>query len=467
MEGTLPGQAARRPPAIARLLAMPDAQALLASHGRALTTEALRTATEELRDAIRHGIFADDMEAAILARAAAWLQRVTAGPRPVLNLTGTVLHTNLGRAPLPEEAVAAIATAAGAADLEFDLADGRRGERDAHLEPLLRHLTGTEAALAVNNNAAAVLLLLRALATRREVLVSRGELVEIGGSFRIPDIMREAGCRLREVGTTNRTHLRDYAEAIGPRTALVMKVHRSNYAIEGFTAEAPEAELAALAHAHGLPFVMDLGSGSLHDLSTWNLPREPTVRDSIAAGADLVTFSGDKLLGGPQAGLVVGRSALLERLRRHPLKRALRLDKTAIAALTAVLRLQADPEHLPQRLPALRLLLRPQAEIAALAERLRPALATALAAAAEVSVTGCESQIGSGARPVDLLPSTALLLRPRQGYSAAGLAAALRRLPLPIIGRVARNAVLLDLRCLEDPAPLEAQLPLLPGLLCR
>ncbi|MBL6458737.1 L-seryl-tRNA(Sec) selenium transferase [Belnapia sp. T6] len=442
----------RRPPAIGRLLALPAARALVERHGRPLVVEALRAAAASFRAG---------EEAPILAAAEAWLDHHTRGPRRVLNLTGTVLHTNLGRAPLPEAALAAMAEAAGATDLEFDLEAGSRGERDAHCEALLCHLTGAEAALLVNNNAAAVLLLLRALAPRREVVVSRGELVEIGGAFRIPDIMREAGCRLREVGTTNRTHPRDYAEAIGPRTALLMKVHRSNYAIEGFTAEVAEAELAGIAHAQGLPMVVDLGSGSLHDLARWGLPREPTVREAIAAGADLVTFSGDKLLGGPQAGLVVGRADLVAKLRRHPLKRALRLDKTTIAALAAVLRLQADPDRLAERLPALRLLRRPQAEIAALAEQLRPALAAALEGQAVVSVEPCESQIGSGARPSDRLPSAALCLRPRRGLTAEALATALRRLPVPVIGRVARGAVLLDLRCLEDAEGFAAQLPLL------
>jgi L-seryl-tRNA(Ser) seleniumtransferase len=450
----------RRPPAIARLLQAAAAQALVVEHGRPLVVEAMRDSAA----AYRAGTGAGPADAAILDAAAQWLARHTRGPSPVLNLTGTVLHTNLGRAPLPPEALAAMAEAAGAADLEFDVDTGRRGERDAHLEALLCHLTGAEAALAVNNNAAAVLLLLRALAPRREVVVSRGELVEIGGAFRIPDIMREAGCRLREVGTTNRTHAHDYAESIGPRTALLMKVHRSNYSIEGFTAEVAEAELAAIAHRHALPMAVDLGSGSLHDLARWGLPPEPTVRAAIAAGADLVSFSGDKLLGGPQAGLVVGRADLVERLRRHPLKRAVRLDKTTIAALVAVLRLQADPDRLPQRLPALRLLLRPRAEIAALAERLRPAVAAALEGVALVSVTACESQIGSGARPADLLPSAALALRP-SGRPAEALAAALRRLPVPVLGRVARGCVLLDLRCLEAPATFEAQLPLLRGLL--
>ena len=438
--------APRRPPAIGRLLATPAAQALVEQHGRPLVAEALRAAAE----AFRAGDDTPPIEVA-----AAWLDRHARGPRRVLNLTGTVLHTNLGRAPLPPEALAAMAEASAATDLEYDLGAGERGERDTHLEALLCHLTGAEAALAVNNNAAAVLLLLRALAPRREVVVSRGELVEIGGAFRIPDIMREAGCRLREVGTTNRTHPRDYEEAITRRTALLMKVHRSNYAIEGFTAEVAEAELAAIAHAHGLPMAVDLGSGSLHGLERWGLPHEPTVREAGAAGADLVAVSGDQLGGGPPAGLGGGRAGLVAKLRRHPLKRALRLDKTTIAALVAVLRLQADPDRLAERLPVLRLLTRAQAAIAAMAEGLRPVLAAALADCAEVDVVACESQIGSGARPSDRLPSAALRLRPRPGHGAEALAARLRRLPVPVIGRIAQGALLLDLRCLEDPAALE------------
>ena len=370
----------------------------------------------------------------------------------MFNLTGTVLHTNLGRAIQAESVVEAVASAMRApVTLEYDLDDAGRGHRDRAIADLLCQITGAEDACIVNNNAAAVLLMLAATASGREVVVSRGELVEIGGAFRIPDVMRQAGCQLHEVGTTNRTHAKDYRQAVNDNTALLMKVHTSNYSIEGFTKAVDEAELAAIGRELDIPVVADLGSGSLVDLSQYGLPKEPMPQEMIAAGVSLVSFSGDKLLGGPQAGIIVGKRALISRLQSHPLKRALRADKMTLAALEATLRLYQHPEALREKLPTLRLLTRPAEEIRRLAERLQPDLAAHYADFA-VSVAACQSQIGSGSLPVDRLPSAALTFTPHDGRGSRleALAARWRALPCPVIGRIYDGRLWLDLRCLEN-----------------
>ena len=459
MDAPLPQPAQAGPaeiPSVDRLLGRPAIASLRERHGRTQVVAALRGHLEALRaralaGALERAALGDDAIAAAVESRLAEASRPRLGP--VFNLTGTVLHTNLGRAVLPDAAVdALVGVARGPVNLEFDLAAGRRGDRDAVVDDLLTELTGAEAATVVNNNAAAVLLMLRALAVRREVVLSRGELIEIGGSFRMPDIMRHAGVKLVEVGTTNRTHLADYAEAIGPRTALLLKVHTSNYSISGFTASVPVATLAELARERGLPVAVDLGSGSLVDLAAWGLPKEPTVRETIAAGADLVCFSGDKLLGGPQAGLLVGRADLIRKLKRHPLKRALRVDKLTLAALEAVLRLYRAPERLADRLTTLRWLARPASAIRAQAIRLKPIVQRAVGAAYDVTDGAMSSQIGSGALPVSELPSHGLIITPGAGRRGGlrRLEAALRALSRPIVGRIEDGALRLDLRCLEE-----------------
>ena len=437
-------------PSVDQVLLSPIGQALIDGHGRTAVTSALRNRLDAARTAIRQGADGETEAARLPHLLAADLAAAAQSKlRPMLNLTGTVLHTNLGRAILAEEAIAA-ASAAMAAPLalEFDLDSGGRGQRDDHLRGLLCELTGAEDATIVNNNAAAVLIALNTFGQGRGAIVSRGELIEIGGAFRMPDIMARAGARLVEVGTTNRTHPRDYEDAITADTGLILKVHTSNYRIEGFTAEVPAPRLAQIARKAGVVLLNDLGSGSLVDLGTWGLRSEPTVAQAVAEGADLITFSGDKLLGGPQAGFIVGRKDLIAQINKNPLKRAVRLDKIRIAALEATLRLYRDPDRLAERLPTLRYLSRPQAEIAARAARLAPQVAALLPGFA-VTATDCASQIGSGSLPTDTIPSAGLRITGPGGDAPDRLSAWLRALPCPVVGHINGGALILDLRCLD------------------
>ncbi len=442
-----------RLPAIDRLLRDPAFSPLLMQYGHAQTVAQLRQMLDEAREYIRlNQALPDWCEAWLMETSRRLTQRQQSALRPVFNLTGTVLHTNLGRAIQAEAAVEAVTQAMRApVTLEYDLDDAGRGHRDRALADLLCQITGAEDACIVNNNAAAVLLMLAATAGGSEVVVSRGELVEIGGAFRIPDVMRQAGCVLHEVGTTNRTHAKDYRQAMNDNTGLLMKVHTSNYSIEGFTKAVDEAALAEIGRELNIPVVADLGSGSLVDLSQYGLPKEPMPQEMIAAGVSLVSFSGDKLLGGPQAGIIVGKKALIARLQSHPLKRALRADKMTLAALEATLRLYLHPEKLAAELPTLRLLTRQADEIRLQGERMRAALA-AHYADFDLRVEPCLSQIGSGSLPVDRLPSAALTLTPRDGRGSRleALAARWRQLPVPVIGRIYDGRLWLDLRCLED-----------------
>jgi L-seryl-tRNA(Ser) seleniumtransferase len=440
-------------PSVDLVLKTAMAETLHARFGRAGLVDAIRAELEEARATVRAGVAQPPSPDDIAQRASLRLEALDRSSlRPVFNLTGTVLHTNLGRAILAEAAVEAATLAMReAVALEFDLASGKRGERDDHVRDLLCTLTGAKDATLVNNNAAAVLLVLNSLALGREAVVSRGELIEIGGAFRMPDIMARAGSKLVEVGTTNRTHPKDYIDAFGPETGIVLKVHTSNYRIEGFTAEVDAPLLAEIAHAAKLPLFHDLGSGTLVDLSRYGLEKEPTVLDAVAAGADIVTFSGDKLLGGPQAGFIVGSRELIARINRNPMKRALRVDKIRLAAIEATLKFYRDPDRLAERLPTLRFLARTRGEIEAQARRLLPSVARALGHDFSVDVHACESQIGSGALPLATIASAGLAIRTiLRGGMLERLAARLRDLPTAVIGRIEDDALILDLRCLTD-----------------
>ncbi|WP_428849286.1 L-seryl-tRNA(Sec) selenium transferase [Thermanaeromonas sp.] len=366
--------------------------------------------------------------------------------RRVINATGVVLHTNLGRALLSRPAVEAVQECATRyTNLELDLETGERGSRYTHVVELLREITGAEAALVVNNNAAAVFLCLAALASGREAIVSRGELVEIGGSFRIPEVMAQSGARLVEVGTTNKTYLADYERAITSETALLLKVHPSNYRILGFTHQVSTKELVELGRKYNIPVMEDLGSGSFLDLSPYGLPGEPTVQEEVAAGVDLLTFSGDKLLGGPQAGIIVGREDLVRLIARHPLNRALRIDKLTLAALEATLRAYRDPQRAREEVPTLRLLTLPQEELKKRAQKLYRLLSRSKVSGAEIVMVETVSQAGGGSLPLAELPSWGIMIKPLD-RSPARLAAELRQGEPPVLTRLQGEAVLLDLR---------------------
>ena len=464
-----PGGSERRPAAPAGLRALPSVDALLLSlEGvAALRDIPRRRLTETVRDVLaaerRRVLEAGGAPLAIDAlaeRVAGLLARGGAfSLAPVINATGVVLHTNLGRALLSPLARERLVSAAQAySNLEMDVPRKERGSRYSHLEGLLRRLTGAPASLVVNNCAAAVLLALETLAHGKEVVVSRGELIEIGGEFRIPDIMRRAGAVLREVGTTNRTHLKDYAAAIGPETGLLLKVHASNYRVVGFTASVSTAELVELGRARGVPVMEDLGSGCLVDLTRYGFPHEPTVPEVVAAGVDLVSFSGDKLLGGPQAGIVVGRGDLVERLARNPLNRALRIDKFTVAALEATLYAYEAGDALTT-IPTLAMLTEPLASIRARARRLLRRLPADAAHALGAAIVESRSQVGGGALPTVELPTAALALgsvaRPAQGLDEA-----LRLARPPVLGRLADDRLLLDCRTIRA-----AEVPVLGAIL--
>ncbi len=450
-------------PKVDKVLEWPRIKALLGDHPRPVLVKAVRDVLAGLRAEALGG--EADREAftekGVAERVLRELAKASAvSLKRVVNGTGVVIHTNLGRSPLPDSVRQALVDVAfGYSNLEFDLARGERGSRYSHVERLLCELTGAEAALVVNNNAAAVLLALSTLAAGREVVVSRGELVEIGGSFRIPDVMRQSGALLREVGATNRTHPRDYRGAVTPDTALLLKVHTSNFAVVGFTSEVSPPELVAIGGEFSLPVMVDVGSGSLVDLSMLPGGGEPTVQEFVRAGVDVVTFSGDKLLGGPQAGIIVGKRAFLEPMKKHPLLRAVRIDKMTLVALEGTLRLYRDDRQALAEIPTLRMLTATAAELAVRGRNLLRRLRRAVPATVGLSLVSGFSQVGGGALPLLELP-TSLIAVEVAGVSAQRMEQRLRSCEVPVIGRIWKDTFLLDLRTiLDDDIP-----PLIAGL---
>lgn len=429
------------------------------AHSSAVVMDAARSAIDSMRRAILDGTLTAVSIDSAVERTLGFLDCLTQTSfKRIINASGTILHTNIGRAVLPDEAIEALRFAAeGNANLEFDLTKGERGERDSHVEGLIMKLTGAEAACVVNNNAAGVLIALNTLAEGKEVIISRGELIEIGGSFRLPEIIKKSGCILKEVGTTNRTHGADYTGAVTDATALLLKAHTSNYKVVGFTSDVPLKALVEIGRENGVPVIEDLGSGSLVDLSVWGLPKEPLVSESIAAGADVVTFSGDKLLGGPQAGIIAGKKAFIDRIRKNPLKRALRTGKLTLSSLEAVLRLYLNKEKLRGSVPTLRFITRDLNDIEEAAMKARGLIEAALGGEFKVGVEADSSVIGGGALPDTTLPTRVVSIT-----SESMTAEAISKLFLSgnpaVLGRINKDRFLLDLRTVEDPSLL------VPGL---
>ena len=448
----------RELPSVDRLLKHPRCEALLARYNRDYLIQKCRDALDQARIEIKQGksiAVGTLKDEAIAARVEA---KIAVESQPglvrVVNATGTILHTNLGRALLSQAAIDAVVGVAGSpVNLEYDLAAGKRGRREETIETLLIELTGAEAATVFNNNAAAVLLALNSLAEGREVIVSRGELIEIGGAFRIPEIMAKSNAILKEVGSTNRTHPQDYQRAINDKTALLLKVHTSNYKVVGFTAEVDLAQLVVIGREHNIPVMEDLGSGALIDLSRYGLPKEPIVAERIGAGADVVTFSGDKILGGPQAGLLVGKKSLIGRMNKNHLQRALRCGKLTLAALEGTLRRYRQSPDIAQEIPTLRSFTRPVDEIGDLGEELLPRLQSALGNGYRLTLEESTSQIGSGALPTEELPTVVIAIV-HEMLNANRIAENFRRADPPIIGRIQDDRFLLDLRTIFDPEDL-------------
>ena len=440
-------------PSIDRLLSAPFLEDIIASWGRESVRAAIRTIQERIR-ASETTVEIEDLEAYYRGEIESWLstERIR-GYQAVFNVTGTVLHTNLGRARIDErmfERVKPLVTQP--ATIEFDLTTGSRGQREEAVCERLCRLVDAQAGAIVNNNAAAVLIVLHTLARDRNVVVSRGELIEIGGSFRLPEIMEAAGCQLVEVGTTNRTHLSDYERALAKKPAMLLKVHPSNYRIQGFTKEVGTKALSKLSNQHNIPCVIDLGSGALVDTQQFGLPQEPLPGDVLADGADLVTFSGDKLLGGPQAGLIVGSRKLINQINANPIKRALRTSKLTLALLDETLKAYEDAEHIRDHVPTLRTLSMSQKELHARAKQIHARLAAVLSEEFTIDIEETEAEVGSGAMPGRSIPSVAISIRSRANALTQSLFATLRGLPTPVIGRLYKGAIHLDVRGAE---PLE------------